>query len=54
MENVVTDIHELEKGMDLVSKEEEIRGNGKERGSGKSVVMRDLIENYEEKMRRIK
>jgi len=54
LENVVTDIHELEKGMDLVRKEAELRGTGKERGSGQSVVLRDFLANSEEKLRRLK
>lgn len=54
LENVVTDVHELEKGMDLVRKEAELRGTGKERGSGQSVVLRDFLANSEEKLRRLK
>ncbi|GFG38927.1 hypothetical protein Cfor_11083, partial [Coptotermes formosanus] len=54
LENIVTDIHELEKGMDLVRKEAELRGTGKERGSGQSVVLRDFLANSEEKLRRLK
>lgn len=50
----MTDIHELEKGMDLVRKEAELRGSGKERGSGQSVVLRDFLANSEEKLRRLK
>ncbi|PNF31453.1 Formin-like protein CG32138 [Cryptotermes secundus] len=54
LENIVTDVHELEKGMDLVRKEAELRGTGKERGSGQSVVLRDFLANSEEKLRKLK
>ena len=54
LENIVTDIHELEKGMDLVRKEAELRGSGKERGSGQSVVLRDFLANSEEKLKKLK
>lgn len=50
----MTDVHELEKGMDLVRKEAELRGTGKERGSGQSVVLRDFLANSEEKLRKLK
>lgn len=49
LENIVTDVHELEKGMDLVRKEHELRG--KER---QSVVLRDFLNNSEEKLRKLK
>lgn len=45
----MTDVHELEKGMDLVRKEHELRG--KER---QSVVLRDFLNNSEEKLRKLK
>jgi hypothetical protein len=54
LENIVTDVQELEKGMDLVRKEADLRGTGKERGSGQSVVLRDFLANSEEKLRRLK
>ncbi|KAL0268219.1 UNVERIFIED_CONTAM: hypothetical protein PYX00_010245 [Menopon gallinae] len=44
LENIITDVHELEKGMELVRKEHELRG--KER---QSVVLRDFLKNFPEK-----
>lgn len=49
LENIVTDVHELEKGMDIVRKEHELRG--KER---QSVILRDFLSNSEEKLRKLK
>ncbi|KAK7791545.1 hypothetical protein R5R35_008345 [Gryllus longicercus] len=50
LENVMTDVHELEKGMDLVRKELELRG-GKERHN---TVLKDFLANSEEKLRKLK
>ncbi|KAK6617872.1 hypothetical protein RUM43_014101 [Polyplax serrata] len=49
LENVITDVHELEKGMDLVRKEHELRG--KER---QNVVLRDFLSNSEDKLKKLK
>ena len=49
LENVTTDVSELEKGMDLVRKEFEMRGKEKH-----NTVLRDFLNNSEEKLRRIK
>ncbi|XP_058800310.1 formin-like protein isoform X2 [Phymastichus coffea] len=49
LENVTTDVHELEKGMDLVRKEFELRGKEKH-----NTVLRDFLNNSEEKLRRLR
>lgn len=49
IENITTDVHELEKGMDLVRKEYELRS--KERHN---TVLRDFLNNSEEKLKRLK
>lgn len=49
IENITTDVHELEKGMDLVRKEFELRGKEKH-----NTVLRDFLSNSEEKLRRLK
>ena len=49
LENIVTDVHELEKGMELVKKEQELRG--KER---QIVVIKDFLGNSEEKLKKLK
>ncbi|XP_072755947.1 formin-like protein isoform X3 [Anoplolepis gracilipes] len=49
LENITTDVHELEKGMDLVRKEYELRGKEKH-----NTVLRDFLNNSEEKLRRLK
>lgn len=49
LENIITDVHELEKGMDLVRKEFELRGKEKH-----NTVLRDFLNNSEEKLRRLK
>jgi predicted nucleotide-binding protein (sugar kinase/HSP70/actin superfamily) len=49
LENITTDVHELEKGMEAVRKEAEIRGKG-----AHSLVVRDFLANAEEKLRRLK
>lgn len=49
LENIITDVHELEKGMDQVRKEVELRGKG-----AQSHVLRDFLNNSEEKLRRLK
>ncbi|XP_046745239.1 formin-like protein [Diprion similis] len=49
IENITTDVHELEKSMDLVRKEYELRGKEKH-----NTVLRDFLSNSEEKLRRLK
>lgn len=49
IENISTDVHELEKGMDAVRKEAEIRGRGNH-----SLVVRDFLANTEDKLRRLR
>lgn len=49
LENVVTDVHELEKGMDIVRKEADLRGKGQP-----IHVLRDFLNNSEEKLKKIK
>nr|CAD7572082.1 unnamed protein product [Timema californicum] len=49
LENIMTDVHELEKGMELVRKEAELRG--KERHN---TVLKDFLANSEEKLRKLK
>lgn len=49
LENVVTDVHELEKGMDVVRKEADLRGKGQP-----IHVLRDFLNNSEEKLKKIK
>ncbi|KAJ8930769.1 hypothetical protein NQ314_016403 [Rhamnusium bicolor] len=49
LENINTDVSELEKGMEAVRKEAEIRGRGSH-----SLVVRDFLTNSEDKLRRLK
>lgn len=49
LENIVTDVQELEKGMETVRKDADIRGKG-----AHSVVLRDFLANSEDKLRRLK
>lgn len=51
LENVVSDVHELEKGMEAVKKEAEARAHNK---SGHNTVLRDFLANSEEKLRRLR
>lgn len=59
LENVLTDLAELEKGMDVVRREAEQRGNNPSAVSntannGASLILRDFLANAEEKLRRLK
>lgn len=47
----MTDVSELEKGMEQVRKEAELRGKGT---SAQNVVLRDFLANSEEKLRRLR
>lgn len=49
LENIVTDVHELEKGMDMVRKEHELRGKDRQ-----SVVLKDFLANSEEKLTKVR
>lgn len=49
LENIMTDVHELEKGMEAVRKEAEIRGKG-----AQSLLLRDFLANSEEKLRKLR
>lgn len=49
LENITTDVHELEKGMEAVRKEVEIRGKGIQ-----SLVLRDFLANSEDKLKKLK
>nr|CAH7767728.1 unnamed protein product [Callosobruchus chinensis] len=51
LENINTDVAELEKGMEAVRREAEIRGRG---GGGCSLVVKDFLANAEDKLRRLK
>lgn len=49
LENIITDVNELEKGMDMVRKEVELRGKGVQ-----SHILRDFLNNSEDKLRKLK
>lgn len=49
LENVVTDVSELEKGMENVRKEADVRNKGPQ-----NLVLRDFLNNSEEKLRKMK
>lgn len=49
LENVVTDVNELEKGMDVVRKEAELKGKGPH-----NHVLKDFLTNSEEKLKKIR
>ncbi|XP_065361400.1 formin-like protein isoform X1 [Calliphora vicina] len=49
LENIVTDMHDLEKGMELVKKEAELRVKGHQ-----THILRDFLNNSEEKLKKIK
>ncbi|KAI4461818.1 formin-like protein [Holotrichia oblita] len=49
LENIITDVQELEKGMDAVRKEADIRGKGNQ-----SLVLRDFLANAEDKLKKLK
>lgn len=51
LENVISDVNELEKNMDIVRKECETRGYG---NAQHVVVLRDFLSNSEEKLKRLK
>lgn len=49
MENVLTDVHELEKGMDLCKKEMQLRRDARD-----AAVLKDFISSSEDKLRKLK
>ncbi|XP_067643808.1 formin-like protein isoform X2 [Eurosta solidaginis] len=49
LENIVTDVHDLEKGMELVKKEAEQRVKG-----AQTHILRDFLNNSEDKLKKIK
>lgn len=49
LENVVTDVNELEKGMEVVRKETELRGKAQH-----NHVLRDFLNNSEDKLKKMK
>ncbi|GIX84186.1 formin-like protein [Caerostris extrusa] len=49
MENILTDVHELEKGMDLCKKEMQLRRDARD-----AAVLKDFISNSEDKLRKLK
>lgn len=49
LENIVTDMHDMDKGMDLVKKETELRIKGVQ-----SHILRDFLNNSEDKLKKIK
>ena len=51
LENILSDVAELQKGMDLTRKEFELRNDDK---SEKSVILRDFLSNAEDKLRRVR
>lgn len=51
LENVITDVNELEKNMEIVKKECEPRGFG---NSQHVTVLRDFLNNFEDKLKRLK
>lgn len=54
LENVLSDVAELQKGMDLTRKEFELRNDHKDDKSEKNVVLKDFLSNAEEKLRRVR
>jgi len=51
LENVITDVNELEKNMEIVKKECETRGYG---NAQHVMVLRDFLNNSEDKLKRLK
>lgn len=51
LENVIADVNELEKNMDIVRKECETRGYG---NAQHVMVLRDFLNNFEDKLKRLK
>lgn len=49
MENVLTDVHELEKGMELCKKEMQLRGDSRD-----ATVLKEFLTSSEDKLRKLK
>ena len=49
MENITTDIHELEKGMEMTKREYDLRRNSRDQ----LIILRDFLANSEEKLRKL-
>ncbi|XP_052246158.1 formin-like protein isoform X2 [Dreissena polymorpha] len=49
MENITTDIHELEKGMELTKKESDLRRSSRDQ----PVILKDFLANSEDKLRKL-
>lgn len=49
LENVITDVHELEKGMEMVRKEADLRVKG-----AQTHILKDFLNNSEEKLKKIR
>lgn len=49
LENLMTDVQELEKGMDIVRKEADVRNKGPQ-----NLVLKDFLTNSEEKLRKMR
>ena len=49
MENITTDIHELERGMELTKREYDLRKNSRDQPT----VLKDFLANSEDKLRKL-
>lgn len=49
MENIIVDIHELEKGMEMTKKEYDARKNSRDL----PVILKDFLSNSEEKLKKL-
>lgn len=49
LENLLTDVHELEKGMEMVRKEADMRNKGPQ-----NLILKDFLTNSEEKLRKMR
>jgi len=49
MENMTTDIHELEKGMELVRREFDLRRSARDQ----PMILKDFLANSEDKLRKL-
>ena len=49
MENITTDVHELEKGMELTKREYDLRRSSRDQ----PLILKDFLNNSEEKLRKL-
>ena len=49
MENIITDIHDLDKGMEMTKKEHDARKNSRDL----PVILKDFLSNSEEKLKKL-